>query len=383
MTEQQQMLVSAIYAKFQETFIMQDLNIPRSLIYKDKENLYDFIGEESYNSMERQFFYRLVNRPFIKSTDKAPEYVLRIFNDATYLCTLIYFELHPALYLNKYINKLKEDLEDEFGSHEVLHILPATMALVYNWLNTSWYREQKKYGDGCEYAIDVFLGNVYYEFIGWDVKFTPEYKEDFYALLLKDAHRTYWGKSDKTSISYRQPAEAIEDNDVSIRDIVEGVDYFCDMCDGDKEYDSYLLTKTLNRLKRDSKIVEDKESYKQAKSKVESRLFHLGYWPEADNKDSNEIIKQEKAFNDKTGLPCFTSRQMGILLTAIGRITEKDNPPGKTTLGDVVEKIAGYGKSTANSNMKGKIPQTDTEVVANAIESKFPNLATEVRKLSL
>lgn len=363
---------------------MHDINIPRSLIYKDKQDLYDFLGEESYDSMERHFFNRLIKRPFIEDTDKAPEYVLRIFNDATYLCTLIYFELQPALYLKKYINKLKDELIVDIGSNEMLHMLPATMALVYNWLSTDWYRELKKCGDGCVNAIDAFLESVYNEFLDWDVKFAPEYKEDFNALLLtKDAYKTYWGKIDKASISYRQPDEAIEDNDVSIWNVVEGVDYICDMCCGDKEYDSYLLSKTLNRLKRDSKLMEDKEFFKQAKSKIENRLFHLGYWPEADSKDSNETLKQEKAFNGQTGLPCFTSRQMTIFMTAVGIITEKNNAPGKTTLGEVVEKITGYKATTAGSNMKGKIPKKDTEVVASAIESKFPNLAAEVRKLSI
>lgn len=94
-------------------------------------------------------------------------------------------------------------------------------------------------------------------------------------------------------------------------------------------------------------------------------------------------IEPEKAFNAQTGTPCFTNRQMGILLTAVGRITEKENPPGKTTLGEIVEKIAGYKSTTAGTNMKGAIPKEDTEAVATAIENKFPNLATEVRKLAL
>jgi len=89
----------------------------------------------------------------------------------------------------------------------------------------------------------------------------------------------------------------------------------------------------------------------------------------------------EKAFNPQTGLPCFTSRQMGLFLAAVGRITEKDNPPGKTTLGEVVSRIAGYKPSAATTNMKGSIPKTDTEAVVKAIESKFPNLAREVRKV--
>lgn len=89
----------------------------------------------------------------------------------------------------------------------------------------------------------------------------------------------------------------------------------------------------------------------------------------------------EKAFNAQTGNPCFTNRQMGILMTAVGRITEKDNPPGKTTLGEVVEKISGYKSTTASTNMRGTMPKADINAVITAIESKFPNLAAEVSKV--
>ena len=89
----------------------------------------------------------------------------------------------------------------------------------------------------------------------------------------------------------------------------------------------------------------------------------------------------EKAFNAQNGNPCFTNRQMGILLTAVGRITEKDNPPGKTTLGEVVEKISGYKSTTASTNMRGTMPESDIKAVVAAIESKFPNLASEVSKI--
>ena len=89
----------------------------------------------------------------------------------------------------------------------------------------------------------------------------------------------------------------------------------------------------------------------------------------------------EKAFNAQTGIPCFTNRQMGIFLTAVGRITEKENPPGKTTLGEIVEKISGYKSTTASTNMRGTMPEADIKAVVSAIESKFPNLAAEVKKV--
>lgn len=101
-----------------------------------------------------------------------------------------------------------------------------------------------------------------------------------------------------------------------------------------------------------------------------------------DKLDGDVIAKgSEYAFSDKTGLPCFTNKQMGIFLRAIAEITEAPNPPAKTTLGEVVEKIAGYKATTVNQNMKGATSESDKEIVAKAIESKLPNLAAKVRKL--
>ena len=89
----------------------------------------------------------------------------------------------------------------------------------------------------------------------------------------------------------------------------------------------------------------------------------------------------EEAFNCQTGLHCFTNKQMGIFIRAVSMITETPNPPAKTTLGEVVEKIAGYKAITVNQNMKGATSENDIKVVADAIKCKLPKLAAEVRKL--
>ena len=98
-------------------------------------------------------------------------------------------------------------------------------------------------------------------------------------------------------------------------------------------------------------------------------------------KNKIKVVVDDKAFNAKTGLPCFTNKQMGIFLRAIAELTEAPNPPAKTTLGEVVEKIAGYKATTVNQNMKGATSESDKEIVAKAIESKLPNLAAKVKKL--
>ncbi len=72
---------------------------------------------------------------------------------------------------------------------------------------------------------------------------------------------------------------------------------------------------------------------------------------------------------------------MGIFLYAIAQLTEYENPPGKTTLGEVVEKIAGYKATTASQNIKGIFPEKDKNVVIEAIEKKMPKLAAKVKRL--
>ena len=94
-------------------------------------------------------------------------------------------------------------------------------------------------------------------------------------------------------------------------------------------------------------------------------------------KPSPEAIAE----NPQTGLPCFTNKQWGIFIHAVAEITEAPQPPAKTSLGEVVENIAGYKKKTANQNLKGSHSDKDKETVAKAIESKLPNLAAKIRKL--
>jgi hypothetical protein len=87
----------------------------------------------------------------------------------------------------------------------------------------------------------------------------------------------------------------------------------------------------------------------------------------------------EKAFNG-SGNPCFTSRQMGIFLHVVALQTEGDSYSGKSSIGEIVEKISGYKATTASQNMKGNLPERDKEIVAEAIKSVLPKLAEKVRK---
>ncbi len=153
------------------------------------------------------------------------------------------------------------------------------------------------------------------------------------------------------------------------------ISYFVDGTPDVEEYESRLADEVEDIIRENNNLNRElNDKNKIIKSLQEEKIMILQQTANAPSPEP------EKAFNTQTDSPCFTSRQMGILLTAVGRLTE-ERPPGKTTIGDIVERIAGYKPKTANANMKGTIPQIDVETVASAIESKFPKLAEEVRKL--
>lgn len=151
---------------------------------------------------------------------------------------------------------------------------------------------------------------------------------------------------------------------------------------GSERYNMWLrhITENEERYKREEwERLQNENKYLKDKVKKLSDEWKV-------TKDNYESLKTQveneprNAFNSQTGKTCLTSTQMGILMQAVGEMTEQC-PPGKTTIGNVVEKIAGYSATTVNQNMKGTHRTADINAVAEAIESKYPLLAAKVRKL--
>lgn len=146
---------------------------------------------------------------------------------------------------------------------------------------------------------------------------------------------------------------------------------------------TYFLDGTLDVDEYEGRLADQVEDVLRENDTL---LRRLGEKEEEIKKLKSELISNfpkepEKAFNTRTGKPCFTNKQMGIFLRAIAQITEKPNPPAKTKLGEVVERIAGYNATTVNQNMKGDTSTNDKKVVAEAIVSCLPNLAAQVWKV--
>ena len=192
----------------------------RPLIYKDREDIDDFPVDETddtdFITMEAVFMEKLEARRFIKDSFNAPELILMIFNNARYITTLIYSENHPQHYLHKYLKIAENDSRDIIMCN---HAMPATMALVVNYL--------------LHYLGEFFFGSkivkaIIDNFNDWDTKGALEGKEDFYDLLIDRTSETdkypRWA-TDDGEFPRRDIKEVINDTDIDSYEIIGDLDY--------------------------------------------------------------------------------------------------------------------------------------------------------------
>ncbi|MCR5040294.1 MAG: hypothetical protein K6A94_13285 [Bacteroidales bacterium] len=403
---------------------MDYTSIPRSLFYKEKKDLSIFTRNRSKDSLEYQYLKRLKKLQFYKHSIEAPEFTKEILNNACYICSLIYYEEQPAMYSARYVDKSADRRDGEFPRK---FISTSTMALVYNWLGSDWFRSKKCLIDGGDESdvldeIDIIRENIYEQFSNVKPFTNEEWIANIFLTLVLETNN-YSPNIIEDDIICRSLDEVLEDPDIPLNDVAMGIDYIIDWAKDkeDEEYEHSILSKIMTGFKKE--LEEREKGYistiiEGACDKVESRLREIGRMPEEGTVIEDQLVEELKneinkekqiidllqneceewkkkyqeaietntkkepeiAFNAQTQNQCFTSKQMGILMHAIA-LTGENPPPGKTTIGEVVERISGYKAASVNQNMKGAFRDTDKKIVAAAIESKFPNLAAKVRKL--
>ena len=192
----------------------------RQLIYKDRKDIDEFPVDETDNTdfltMESVFMEKLETRRFIKDSFNASELILMIFNNARYITTLIYSENHPQHYLHKYLKIAENDSRDIIMCN---HAMPATMALVVNYL--------------LHYLGESFFGSkivkaIIENFNDWDTKGASEGKQDFYDLLIDRTSETdkypRWA-TDEGEFPRRDIKEVLNDTDIDPYEIIGDLDY--------------------------------------------------------------------------------------------------------------------------------------------------------------
>lgn len=127
---------------------MDYIDIPRSLIYKDRTDLKDF-GVQVIETVNHNLFFNL--KMLFKATDRAKEIILRCFNNAYYICTLIPFEDFPEMQVAEY-----EKLLLKGNTYDREEICAVSMAMVSKLLPACDARWRSEDND--------LINNIHYRF---------------------------------------------------------------------------------------------------------------------------------------------------------------------------------------------------------------------------
>ena len=122
--------------------------VPRSLIYKERTNLKEF-GVQIPGTMNNLLFSNL--KEIFMATDRAKDLILRCFNNAYYICTIIPFEDFPETQVAEYENLLMKG--DSYALEEVCTL---SMAMVVKLMQAS--------DPGCRQEESDLIKNIIYRF---------------------------------------------------------------------------------------------------------------------------------------------------------------------------------------------------------------------------
>ena len=253
----------------------------RAIIYKEKESIRFFLGKGK--TLEYDFNNKLWERPFWGELDNKAQNALRLFNNACYICTCAFYDDYSPNELEEYEKIAIDGHDDNIWKK---HIVPATMALVVNWLSSE---ECKKISleRGRMDDIGTLCRRIRVNFEENNV-LPLEGKEDFQALIIQDYQHPS-GFINDGSFLRNSFSEAMDDPTVKPIDIFNSVEFFVDIIKNNPsewtsvvDPDSYFL----------------KELPNLSASKVESKLRDL--WETLNNKfkeDTENLPVREDAFN--------------------------------------------------------------------------------------
>ncbi len=347
-------------------------NLPRQLLWTEVRTMDEFINDDITNHGLYHIVKELPQELFPEGSD-----IVELFNEVYYMMTRFYYEEPKTGEYREYQKTIINDLKWNGCSDLVL-------IMMYTYFRFKELQPKPAVHAFLKYMKVNFGWSEYWPFF---INYTssilryPPSKFDPKVPHPVPAKELIGVKLDFEKITCSHNFEAIQEivnlwTDEDSRKIIAKI-----LLDDVSKYSSSFIT-NLDDIKNWLDTIIDDENKKQV-IELQKRLESLVKENEELKKKIKELEgerKSDHAFNSKMSRPCFTSRQMGILMTAVGKLTEKDNSPGKTTIGDVVENIAGYSATTVNQNMKGIIPKKDIDTIVSVLESKFPNLANEIRK---
>ena len=323
--------------------------VSRSILYKEKEYLRDFLGKG--DTLERDFLDKLRKRTFMQDLDEASVNILRLFNNACYICTLVYEdeEDYPLLELNKYEKIAIDNHDDPIWTN---HMFPATMALVVCWLRSD---ECLKISEerGRQKDIEELCKGICVNIEECNA-LSNEGIEDFHALISHE--RRHASAFIKESSFLRRPlAEIVEDKSVKGNEVLDSMKYLADIMTNNP--DEFLIA-----FGPDSYF--NKQLSKMSFNATEMKT-KLAEWC----KNKSNDYKEE---------PTFTTRQIAIIAYAL---CKKGNviPKNKKNIAPLFQKLTGHSANRIGQNLS-KYSDEEIEEIAAIIENDMPEFAKYLRE---
>ena len=247
-------------------------DLPRSIVYKDVEDINECIGGESDETMEREFYNKLMELPFIKEAIKPHKDVLKVFNNANYIYMMVEAEYDPSLF-NFYLMKAGDGTDDQELRN---YITASTMALLYNGLGNllcsdSFTAPKEQIIEYRQKIYDYFKEN------GKNVP--QKCREVFLSLLVEDG--TLMSKT-MTFIPFSIPLaeDFTQTMGIPVLDIAKGIDYIIECYAHNDEPDDFIfLEKLLDRLENEKSFANDTKVVEQAIQIIQNEIQRLKHLP--------------------------------------------------------------------------------------------------------
>lgn len=352
----------------------------REDIYKERNSIEEF-GVDEKNTLNNALFDVLFNIDYISTSGDIENYILGLFNDAYYICTLILLEKRPYFKVNKYKSIIGADKNSItlYDANKVILV----MSMVYDYLKTL---------NMISFDIDKTTNIIRNEFSGCDgnvfetISSVLEIKEwsteacTFFPLNYpKDEQFSdYWKNYHdfpnemasfiKSHIETRMEAHTTSEDDV--RQIVRGYGIKNEPVSNLSQLHKYAFS-------GGSFDIPDQHKEGPCPSQSEFEELERKYQALLAEFDS----KPEEAFNPSTKNRCFSKNQIGLLVYTIATI--KDGPiPTKTDLVPIISSICGSEIPSTDIAMRyAGFRKADIEYVATVFENAMPKFADEIRKL--
>lgn len=333
----------------------------RSIVYKEEESIIFFLGKGE--TLERDFLLKIRRCPFMENFDNDYDIVLRIFNNACYICTLVYQTDCPLLDLKEYERIATDGHDDIIWTN---HIFMATMALVVKWLRSEESKtimtkrgRQKDIEDLCA-EICVSIENR--------CSLTDDVIDDFHTLISNKVCLPS-GFIDERQFQRRSLAETVEDKSVKPNDILDSSSYIANLITNPDEFkaafgpDSYFAKEAPKLQFEDTKMLRELWLYLGKKI----------------NEDKKEYSVRKEAFDTQASSSYFTTRQIAIIAYAL---CKKGNviPNNKKNIAFLFNKLTGHSSNRIGQNLCSRYSDEEIEEIAVTIENDMPEFANYLRE---